>query len=118
MERRFFLYLFATILAILLLFLPTYGQDSEEIEELKLQGREYYRDGNFDAAELTFTSIFSLDSNSISARNNLGVLYKTLGRYNDALRVYFEAESIVRRDFDLTGDTIARYLSGQKLFLR
>ncbi|MEN8226289.1 MAG: tetratricopeptide repeat protein, partial [Bacteroidota bacterium] len=98
MERRFFYFVLIVLTSQFLIQSKAYSQDSLEIERLKNQGKEYYDVGSFDAAELSFSSILLLDSNSIKARNNLGLLYKNLGRYNDALRVYFEGEGIVRRE--------------------
>ena len=98
MERRFVLFL------LLVLLLPLckgdlFSQESEEIEELKARGRAHAEAGDFAAAELTFDSIFILDTNSISARNNLGVLYNRTGRYSDALIVLQEAEAIVKSEY-------------------
>ncbi len=98
MGRRFFLF---HIFAILFIFpSPCYssGDDSLTIEQINIQGRQFADEGNFDAAEKAFNSILLIDPGSVPARNNLGVIYKLLGRYNDALRVYSEAESIVKRE--------------------
>ncbi len=107
MERRFFLFL---IFAACLIFsCPDYttAQDSLEIERIKREGIQYANGGNFDAAEQAFTSILLLDPNYIPAINNLGVIYKLLGRYDDALRVYTEAESIVKRESGTTSSELA-----------
>ncbi|MCK5337523.1 MAG: tetratricopeptide repeat protein, partial [Bacteroidales bacterium] len=55
-----------------------------------------------------FDSIFLIDPSSVKARNNLGIIYKRLGRYNDALRVYSEAESIVKNEFGPSSPELAR----------
>ena len=105
MERRFFYFvLFAlTSQFFILSKAESQNQDTLEIiDEIKRQGIKYYRDGNFDAAEQSFKSILLIDSNSIPARNNVGLLYKNLGRYNDALQVYF----------DISGDLFNKELPG------
>lgn len=81
--------------------------DSLRIEEINQQGRSYALLGDFDAAEKAFRSILSIDPNSIKALNNLGVLYKLLGRNNDALRVYTEAENIINRSGDFISYELA-----------
>ncbi|RLD82079.1 MAG: hypothetical protein DRJ15_02655 [Bacteroidetes bacterium] len=98
MERRFFLYLFLALIFCISCTSIAFSQESSEIDSLKIIGRQYADAGNFDAAELAFNSILLIDPQNIPARNNLGVLYKLLGRYNDALRVLGEAEAIVKRD--------------------
>ncbi len=102
MGRRFFLYHIFTVFILLISFSLSHGQDIEadslEIDRLKTLGRQYAEAGNFDAAEQAFDSIFLIDPNSTIARNNLGVLFKLRGRYNDALRVLAEAEAILKQE--------------------
>jgi len=99
MERRLFFY---TIL-IFLLFSHLIGyssnEDSLQIIELNEKGRNLARvDGDFDGAIDAFDQILLIDSNSVLARNNLGTVYKILGRYDDALNVLHEAADIVIRE--------------------
>jgi tetratricopeptide (TPR) repeat protein len=102
---------FPPFFLILCILFPVYGfnsgADSLRLEQINLQGREYAILGDFDGAERAFISILALDSNSIFARNNLGIIYKMLGRNNDALRVYSEAENLIKRD----GDILSPYLA-------
>ncbi len=73
----------------------TAQSDSLLIVKLNENGRELALAGDLDASEKVFLSILELDPNSILARNNLGNVYKILGRHNDALEMLFEAESLV-----------------------
>ncbi|MDT8394481.1 MAG: CHAT domain-containing protein [Bacteroidales bacterium] len=98
MERRLFFYL---ILILLLLFpwTPNHAQgDSLKIIELNARGRKLAGIGDFDGAVQAFQSILEIDSNSFTAMNNLGRVYKMLGRYNDALTVLQKAAGIVIRE--------------------
>ncbi|MCK5766725.1 MAG: tetratricopeptide repeat protein, partial [Bacteroidales bacterium] len=84
------------------------GDDSLIIEQINTRGIQFASEGNFDAAEKAFNSILLIDPSSAQARNNLGIIYKMLGRYNDALRVYSEAESIVKNEFGPSSPELAR----------
>jgi len=109
MERRFFLF-HILITFYLLLSCNSFAQDSLEIdsiqfiqdsieiERLKKEGIRFASQGDYDAAIEKFDSILLIDPNDFKARNNLGIIYKRLGRHNDALKVYSEAEDIVRRE--------------------
>lgn len=96
MERRFFLFPLLTLLLLLPLISNGQEDHAAEIDAINARGRNFANQGNFDEAEKAFLSILDIDSLSVQARNNLGIIYKTLGRYNDALRVYSEAEAIVK----------------------
>lgn len=98
MERRFFLFLFLFSIFSISWSVHTIAQDEAPIDSLKRLGRQYADEGSFDAAEEAFSAMLEIDSNSIAARNNLGILYRRIGRNNDALKVYTDAEAIVRRD--------------------
>ena len=95
MERRLFFY---TVLAFLLLS-PFSGYssigDSTKIAELNSQGRSLAHAGDFDGAVNIFHSILDIDSNDVKANNNLGTVYKILGRYNDALVVLHDVADLV-----------------------
>ncbi|MCK5078622.1 MAG: tetratricopeptide repeat protein, partial [Bacteroidales bacterium] len=108
MGRKFFL--FHIFALILILPSPCFssGDDSLTIEQINTRGKQFASEGNFDAAEKAFDSIFLIDPSSVKARNNLGIIYKMLGRYNDALRVYSEAESIVKNEFGPSSPELAR----------
>ena len=108
MGRKFFL--FHIFALILILPSPCFssGDDSLAIEQINDRGKQYASEGNFDAAEKAFDSIMLIDPSSVKARNNLGIIYKRLGRYNDALRVYSEAESIVKNEFGPSSPELAR----------
>lgn len=98
MERRLFFY---PILILLLLFpwTPNYAQgDSLKIIELNADGRKLAGTGDFDGAVQAFQSILEIDSSHFRALNNLGRVYKMLGRYNDALTVLHKAADIVIRE--------------------
>lgn len=98
MERRFFLFLILISLLSLSNF-NSFSQESERIERLKSRARELIDKGDYAGAKATLDSIFLEEPNSISARNNLGVLHKLFGRYNDALSILQEAETIVKREY-------------------
>lgn len=97
MERKLF------FLLLLLLSLPysqviaAGGQDSLLIEQLNDGGKAYAIIGDFDAAEHSFLKIMELDPDNVPARNNLGNVYKYLGRVDDALNVLKEAEQLIVR---------------------
>lgn len=96
MGRRFFLFLFLTVLFFFPFSIAGQEDHAAEIDSINDHGRHYANQGNFDAAEKSFLSILEIDPLSEKARNNLGIIYKMLGRYSDALRVYSEAENIVK----------------------
>ena len=100
MERRFFLFLFLFSIFSISWSVRTIAQDESPIDSLKRLGRQYAGEGNFDAAEEAFSAMLEIDSTSIAARNNLGILYRRSGRNNDALKVYTDAVAIVKKNCD------------------
>ena len=99
MERRLFFY----TLLILLLLTPFHSiaisqaKDSLRIDSINLVGRDLARAGDFEGAIAAFRSILAIDSNNIRARNNLAIVNKMEGRYNEALAIYLDAADLVKR---------------------
>lgn len=95
MERRFFL----LPILILLLLVPVSNSyadgDSLKIVNLNKEGRRLVGEGDFDGGVNAFLSILAIDSSSVTALNNLGTVYKRLGRYEDALEALLKAEDIL-----------------------
>ncbi len=95
MERKLFFLLQILICLPAVLVLGAGDQDSTLIQQLKEGGRAYAIIGDFDAAEHSFLKILEIDPDNIPARNNLGNVYKYLGRFDEALNVLKEAEQLV-----------------------
>ena len=66
------------------------------------------RAGDFDKAIELFRMMLDLDSNNVEARNNIGVTYRILGRYSDALELYLQAADLVKRQYGDNSEDLAK----------
>ena len=99
MERRLF---FCTLIIFVLLnnlHTQITPEDSTKLAYLKAQGIEHAMAGEFESAETSFLEMLEIDSTSERAINNLGLVYKRMARYNDALKVYKTASDLVIAEY-------------------
>jgi CHAT domain-containing protein/tetratricopeptide (TPR) repeat protein len=99
MERSLFSISFIIFFFCLPFHAYAFQEDSLRIDQLNKNGRQLASSGDFDGAENAYLAILRINPNSFMARNNLGNVYKYLGRYDEALSVFFEAEEILIKEF-------------------